>query len=225
MLNGFFPSECPRCGKPSDSPRHAPLCYECWGAISPYNGPSCGICGEPLASGHGSVCGECLADRPAFSKAYAYGLFDGTLKEAIHCYKFASIRRLAAPLAGLLGGLGLPAVDVVAAVPLTKKRLLERGFNQSMLLGREVARMTGAKLLPHALLKVKDTPAQAGLGRKERSLNLRGAFMCGGPVSGQTVILVDDVITTGATARECSKVLAKAGAREVYVVALARTKK
>ncbi len=227
LLDGFFPSECPRCGRSSDSPRHAPLCLECWGSITPYAGPSCDICGEPLVSGHSSVCGECLADRPAFSKVHAYGLFDGALKEAIHSYKFASIRRLAAPLAALLAEkcLGLPAADVVTAVPLTKKRLLERGFNQSMLIGREVARMTGAKLLPHALRKVKDTPAQAGLNRKERGLNLKGAFLCAGGVSGQTVTLVDDVITTGATARECSRALIEAGAREVYVVALARTKK
>ncbi len=183
------------------------------------------MCGEPLASWHGTVCGECMKDRPAFTKAYAYGLFDGPLKEAIHSYKFSSTRRLAAPLAALLCSLGLPPADAVTAVPLSKRRMLERGFNQSMLIGREVARKTGARLLPHALKKVKDTPAQAGLNRKERILNLKGAFICGDCVSGKTVLLVDDVITTGATARECSKALVAAGAREVYIAALARTKK
>ncbi len=187
------------------------------------------MCGEPLASGHGITCGECLADKPAFTKAYSYGLFEGALKEAIHSYKFSAIRRLAPPLADLVLSMGLPPVDAVAAVPLTKSRLLERGFNQSMLIAREIARRTGARLLPHALEKVKDTPAQAGLNRKERILNLKGAFICGAKdknsVSGRTVLLVDDVITTGATARECAKTLVRAGAGEVYVAALARTKK
>ena len=183
------------------------------------------MCGEPLASEHGVVCGECLADRPAFAKVYAYGLFDGALKEAIHSYKFSAARRLARPLADLILSMDVPLADAVTAVPLTKRRLLKRGFNQSMLIGREIAGMTGARLLPHALEKIKDTPAQAGLNRKERIRNLKGAFICGQPLSGETVLLVDDVITTGATVRECSRALMKAGAGKVCVAALARTKK
>ncbi|MDA8092097.1 MAG: ComF family protein [Nitrospiraceae bacterium] len=227
FLNGFFPASCPHCGLSSKYPRYSPFCSDCWQElkISAYNGPSCKICGEPFESEHGTVCGECLKDRPAFARVYAYGLFEGVLKEAIHSYKFGAIRRLSAPLSELLLSLELPAVDAVTSVPLSKKRLLERGFNQSMLVGKEIARISGAELLPHALKKVKDTPPQAELNRKERVLNLKGAFACGGEVEGKTVLLIDDVITTGTTARECSKALVKAGAKEVCVAALARTKK
>lgn len=116
-------------------------------------------------------------------------------------------------------------MDAVTAVPLSKKRLLERGFNQSMLLGKHIAARSGAELLPHAILKVKETRPQAGLNRKERTRNLRGAFLAGDCVSGKAVLLVDDVITTGATVGECAKALARAGAKEVFVAALARTKK
>ena len=224
-MRGFFPSRCPVCGAASDDPASLPFCSCCWRGISPYEGPACAICGEPLPSEHAIHCGQCLAGRPAYTKAFTFGLFEGALKEAIHIYKFAPARRLSAPLAGMLYSRGLPQAQAVTAVPLSKKRLLERGFNQSMLLGGHIARWSGAKLLPHAIVKVKETRPQAGLGRQERVRNLRGAFRADGCLGGMTVLLIDDVITTGATVRECSEALVRAGAKEVFVAALARTKK
>ncbi|MDA8326079.1 MAG: ComF family protein [Nitrospiraceae bacterium] len=227
LLRGFFPSRCPACGLPSDDPASLPFCAACWRGISLslYEGPACAICGEPLPSEHAIHCGPCLEDRPAYTKAFTFGLFEGALKEAIHNYKFAPARRLSAPLAGMLLARGLPPVHAVTAVPLSKKRLLERGFNQSMLIGRHIAKSSGAELLPHALRKVKETPPQAGLNRKERAHNLRGAFRANDRFDDMTILLIDDVITTGATVRECSKTLVKAGAKEVFVAAIARTKK
>ncbi|MDA8168276.1 MAG: ComF family protein [Nitrospiraceae bacterium] len=225
LVSGIFPSSCPVCGGASDELSHSPICGSCWREIRPYNGPACRICGEPLASEHAIHCGTCLAGkRPAFTRVFYYGLYEGALKEAIGICKFHKVRRLARPLAGFMLELGLPAVDAVTAVPLAKKRLLERGFNQGLLLGREISKAIGAPLLPGALRKVKKTGPQAALGRKERLENLRGAFAAGKKcVEGKTILLVDDVITTGATARECSRALLKAGAKEVYVAALART--
>ena len=225
VMDGFFPSRCPVCGGPSGTSAYTPLCENCWGGISPYGGPCCEVCREPLDSVLAVRCAACLEDMPAYERACVFGLFDGALREAIRSYKFTPARRLAAPLAGLLRGAGLPRVDAITAVPLTKARLLERGFNQSMLLARHVAEWSEARLLPHALVKKRDTPAQAGLARKERARNLMGAFAAAAPLTGMTVLLIDDVITTGATVRECSKTLVAGGAREVYVAALARTKR
>lgn len=231
IIDSFFPSRCPSCGGPSGVSAYAPFCEDCWRGILPWDGPCCEICREPLDSEYAVRCSPCLEDPPEYKRAFVFGLFDGTLKEAVHCYKFASAGRgLSAPLAGLLASTGLPPADVITAVPLSKKRLLERGFNQSMLLAKHLARLSGAKLFPHALVKKKDTPPQAGLTRKERASNLRGVFESAAgektrTLEGMTVLLVDDVITTGVTARECSKALAGAGASVVYVAALARTKK
>ncbi|MDA8388452.1 MAG: ComF family protein [Nitrospiraceae bacterium] len=226
VMDGFFPSRCPSCGQSSFGSAYAPFCEGCWGGISPWEGPCCDVCREPLDSEHAVRCAACLEEEPAYKRAFVFGLFEGALRTAIHSYKFAPARRLSVPLAGLLRESGLPRADAVTAVPLSKKRLLERGFNQSMLLARHVAKWSGAELLPHALVKKRDTPPQAGLTRKERARNLRGAFLAArGGLTGMTVLLIDDVITTGATVRECSKALAGAGAGTVFVAALARTKR
>lgn len=223
FAEGLFPSSCPICASASDSLAVAPICAACWQAMTPYAGPSCGICAQPLVSALATSCADCLTDSPRFTKAFSFGLYEGTLKEAINLYKFSKLRRLSEPLGELFSGLPLPPVDALAAVPLTKKGILERGFNQSLLLGKPLSRRLGVPLLPHALRKERQTSPQATLARKQRLKNLKGAFWADSAgVSGKTILLLDDVMTTGATARECSKALVKAGAKEVFVATLAR---
>lgn len=164
---------------------------------------------------------------PPFSKAFFYGIYDGTLKEAIHLLKFSGIKRLARPLGLLLAALPLPPVDAVVPVPLRKKRLQEREFNQTALLGRRLAGELAVPLLHDVLEKIRETPHQTGKGREERLKNVRGAFAvprrAARTVEGKALLLVDDVITTGTTVGECSGTLAEAGAGSVTVVALARS--
>jgi len=159
---------------------------------------------------------------PPFSRVIAYGLYDGVLAEAIHQFKFHRVRRLSRPLGNLLLDLDMPDADGIIPVPLRKKGLIERGFNQSLLISHIIAKRTGISLFTDSLRKTKDTAPQIGLSARERLSNLKNAFEVHGDITDLRLLLVDDVITTGATVKECSKMLMKAGAQEVIVLALAR---
>jgi len=137
--------------------------------------------------------------------------------------KYGKLKRLTRPLGALLSSLELPAVDAVVPVPLGPLALRTREFNQTLYIGRIVAHQLGAPLMTGVLYKKKDTPPQAGLSRVARVQNLRGAFGMRRKLSGERLLLVDDVMTTGATARACSKVLLRAGASEIHMAAVART--
>jgi ComF family protein len=152
-----------------------------------------------------------------------FGTYSGTLREAIRLLKFQSVKRLARPLGMLLAGLNLPSADCIVPVPLSAQGLRERGFNQSLLVARHLSRASGMPLEKGVLYKMKDTLPQVGLTRSARLQNLRGAFGTRENLKGKTVLLVDDVITTGATITECTKTLLKDGAGEVYAASLART--
>ncbi|MBI5141549.1 MAG: ComF family protein [Nitrospirae bacterium] len=229
VLNVLFPDNCPVCGNSSGNYEIYPFCDSCWHEIRPYSGPSCGVCGLPLPSTHSITCGECLKSPPDFARLRSYGLYEGGLKEAIHQLKFRNGRHLARPLARLLVESGLPEnlpeAGVVIPVPLHHSRLFEREYNQSALLAREIAELAGMRLELNGLGKSRKTIPQVGLSRKLRLANLRGAFGItdGHRFDGCHVLLVDDVCTTGATLRECARVLAKAGAENVNAVTLARS--
>jgi ComF family protein len=159
---------------------------------------------------------------PPFSKILPYGLYEGVLAEAIHQFKFHGVRRLFKPLGKLLLHLDIPHTDGIVPVPLSKKGLIQRGFNQSLLLSRVIAKQSEVPLFVDSLFKIKETPPQIGLSARERLMNLRNAFEVHGNLKDLRLLLVDDVITTGATVRECSRMLMKAGAKEVIVLSLAR---
>ena len=213
------------------------LCPDCLVDFTPLETPLCTLCGIPFQgrSGGDHLCGECLAGPPAFSRARAAGIYDGALLCLVHGYKYRFRTELAVPLAGLL----LDAfhrfwerreIDAVIAVPLHYRRRRRRGFNQAELLIRcwkRCAEPRGAPgpLLPGALVRGRSTAAQTGLGRRERAENTRGAFLLGPntKIEGMHLLLVDDVLTTGATAQACSRVLIQAGARRVDVLTLARS--
>lgn len=159
---------------------------------------------------------------PPFSKVITYGLYEDILAEAINQLKFHGIKRISKTLGRLLLSLDLPETDGIVPVPVTIKSLRERGFNQSLLVARVIAKESKVPLLMDNLLKKKETPPQIGLSAKERLLNLKNAFEVKGNIKGLRLLLVDDVMTTGATVTECSKVLMKSGAEEVIVLTLAR---
>jgi len=222
LLNILYPSQCPMCAASSDVFNLSPICSSCWSEIRKYRGPSCRVCALPVVSEHSKVCGQCLKKTPPFSKVIAYGLYEDILAEAINQLKFHGIKRISKTLGRLLLSLDLPETDGIVPVPMTIKRLRERGFNQSLLIARVIAKESKVPLLMDTLLKKKETPPQIGLSAKERLLNLKNAFEVKGNMKGLRLLLVDDVMTTGATVTECSKVLVKAGAEEVIVLTLAR---
>ncbi len=194
--------------------------------------PYCPCCGLPVPSGDGTghLCGPCLKEKWYFEVHRTGGLYEGALKEAIHRFKYGAVF----PLVRVFGDLLQPIlytvsqdypVDVMIPVPLHIRRLRERGFNQALLLVRELGKRTGIPYEERALKKIKDTPVQIALKKRERRKNLRGAFQARdqGAIQGKAVMLVDDVYTTGATVNECSRTLLKAGAERVAVLTVART--
>ena len=221
FLNTLYPSRCPQCLKFSDVFEYSPICSSCWSQIKKYSGTLCKICAEPFSSEYAEICGPYLKNTPPFTKVFTYGLYEGILAEAINQFKFHAVKRLSKSLGKLLFGLSLPHVDCIVPVPLTIKRLRERGFNQSLLIARIIAKETKIPLLMDVLLKKKDTLPQLGLSAKERVLNIKNAFESAGNVKGLRILLVDDVMTTGATVRECSRQLLDAFAQEVFVLTIA----
>jgi ComF family protein len=152
-----------------------------------------------------------------------FGLYSGALAEAIHLLKFSGLRRLARPLGKFFAELPIPVMDAIVPVPATGRTLRDRGFNQTLLLSRSLSRHLRIPVHMNLLIKKKETLPQIGLGARERAGNLKNSFEVRGRLNSQRLVLLDDVMTTGATVRECAKTLRKAGAREVVVVTLARS--
>jgi ComF family protein len=227
VLAVVFPSECPACGQLIVQLGRGPLCEPCWSSLPRHQALTC-RCGLPLAPGLSS-CPRCRRGRQVFAAGCSLGPYEGALRVAIHELKFSGRRRAAARLAELL--LESPATlelvatsDVLVAVPLHPRRLRERGYNQAALLAQELARRAGVACCPDALVRRLDTAPQAGLSAAARRRNVREAFAVRSKakVAGKTVTLVDDVVTTGATALGCGRELVAAGAREVRLLSTAR---
>jgi len=180
----------------------------------------CARCGQP---GGAPACPACRSAPPAFEAVHAGGLFGGPLAEAIHALKYEDRPAVARPLgAWLAAQVPLPPGAAVVSVPLGRARRIARGYDQAALLADALARSGGARRLRGVLVRVRETPPQVGLSRAARAANVAGAFRATARVAGQWVVLVDDVVTTGATAAAASAALQEAGAVGVQVIALAR---
>lgn len=234
-----FPSSCLLCGHELAAGGHG-LCDECWSACAPWTGAACSRCGLPLATtleGQGFVCGECRRDSPHFDGARSYGLYRGALRGAILELKFHRRERLGFRLGSLLAvawsgypPLGEALEPVLVPVPLHRARRRQRGYNQAEALARGLARELGRRerdgvpVEVACLLRTKATPPQTGLSFRARLENVRGAFEVAAPerVRGRLVVMVDDVMTTGATLSACAAALKRAGAAQVLGLTLAR---
>lgn len=213
-----WPPRCAGCRATCDQ---EPFCPACEDALLEVQS-GCGRCGLP---GPGAVCGACFASPPAFSSVRAGGLFGGPLADAVHALKYGDRPALARPLgAWLARRVALPSGAAIVSVPLGRRRRLERGYDQASLLADELASAAGRAegRLHGVLLRIRETAPQVGRGRSERQRNVRGAFWANGSVEGRELVLVDDVVTTGATADAAARALLDAGAARVTVVALAR---
>ncbi len=227
LLAVVFPSACPACGSLLSRPRGGPLCEPCWSSLPRHEVSAC-RCGLPLVAGR-ACCGRCRRGLQPIAAAASLGPYEGSLRVVLHELKYAGRRRAAQRLAALLleqpGARALVETsDVLVAVPLHPRRLRERGFNQSGLIAQELARRSGRPCAADALVRRRDTAPQSGLRARDRRRNVREAFVARrrGAVAGRIVTLVDDVVTTGATAEACARALTAAGAREVRLLAAAR---
>lgn len=217
LLDLVYPPRCAACGEPAGD---GPFCEVCAGAVDPVP-PGCGRCGQP---GPDVLCGACHAAPPAFDAVRAGGLLGGPLADAIHALKYRNRPALARPLGAWLAARApLASGAVVVSVPLARGRRVERGYDQAALLADHLARAAGSRTrLRGALVRIRETPPQVGRTREERARNVAGAFLAAAGLEGKDVVLVDDVVTTGATADAAATALRRAGARSVVVVALAR---
>ncbi len=219
LLDLAFPPACAACGEGLRSSAEEPWCPVCAGAVDPAE-PGCARCGLP---GPDPVCGACLADPPALDGLRAAAAYGGPLADAVHACKYRDRPALARPLGRWLAArVPPPPGALLVAVPLARGRRVARGYDQAALLAGWVGRTAGVPVLRGALRRVRETPPQVGRTRAQRAANVAGAFAADGRVRGREIALVDDVVTTGATAEACARALKAAGAVRVTVLALAR---
>lgn len=228
LLNIITPHVCHICGKGADSY----LCKDCIHGINLITEGFCSVCGVPFISKSPFLhtCGTCIKKKPKFTKARSIGVYEGILRDAVHKFKYNGKTSLAKPL-GLFMAERVSSIFsrkaeafLVIPVPLHKKRLKERGFNQSLLLARGIAEIHHIPLDYLNLKRIRYTEPQINLKGEERLKNIRGAFAVENAriFKNQEILLIDDVYTTGATVAECTKVLKKSGAKGVFVLTLAR---
>jgi ComF family protein len=221
LLDVVFPPRCAACAEVLDE--SVPLCELCALGLSPVDPRGCAHCGEPLDTG--CTCNRCLLQPPPFSWARASYVHEGPLARAIHRFKYEDQPELASPLAQLL----LPQAKALLqsptrllALPLHRARFRKRGFDQARLLTSALSRALGWPESPLLLERVRETTRQVGLSEADRERNVTGAFRASKTALGGSLTLVDDVFTTGATARAAARALLDAGAEEVTVLTLAR---
>lgn len=221
LLDLVYPPSCPGCRELL--PRQGPFCAVCADTLVELPEAHCRRCAEPESP---ALCGRCQASPPAFARAFAPYLFGGALADAIHRFKYEDAPHYGGPLAALLAASAsdlLAWAELLVPVPLHVRRLRSRGYDQALVLARHLARMAGRPLAPRGARRTRETESQVGKSRPERERNVAGAFLGdAAQIGGRRVLLVDDVLTTGATASAVARALLEAGAPEVRVVAVAR---
>jgi ComF family protein len=219
-LMALFPARCLGCGR-----RGAAFCSACWADLPRLRPPLCPRCSRPERSG--TRCRDCQRAGPALTAVRAACVYGGPVGLAVRRLKYSQERHLVEPLAALLQESleSRPiAVDALVPVPLDAARGRDRGYNQATLLAAPVASALGVALAPGWLRRTRATRPQVGLSGRERRANVRGAFACPEPaaVAERRVLLVDDVMTTGATLEACAEALVAAGAAGVWGLVVAR---
>jgi ComF family protein len=244
----LFPAPCRLCGDPLLRLTRVPVCDSCWKELPEQSGILCELCGEALGirsfgdaeiEASEALCRPCRLTGPPFAQAVAHGLYQGKLRALLHLLKYDGIEPVADKLGSLLTQQALalknvPNDMVVIPVPLFRGKRRQRGFNQAEVLARAAVKALRRRhperkltVATGLLERRRATESQAGLTPHQRRVNLRGAFFVPEPakVKGADVLLIDDIYTTGATARACAQALRRAGARTVRVATVARAQR
>lgn len=230
VLDLLWPRSCEACGKPAgEAARY--LCWDCLSALPVIEAPFCCRCGDPVEGDitRDYICSLCVDRAPAFDRARSAIRFRGGIKDVLHRFKYSQATHVDHDLAVLMHACvrthyGNECFDAVTFVPLHPAKERTRTYNQARLLAGRLSRMMGVPLARGCLSRVRETGTQTHLNMRERARNVAGAFAVRCPewVAGRSFLLVDDVMTTGATVAEISRLLKEAGASRVCVVTVAR---
>jgi ComF family protein len=236
LVSGLFPTRCDICSGQQKDYFVGSVCRRCLEGIRPCELPYCSRCGRIFSSETlgelkgGFLCRRCLSRTSSLSMVRAFGVYDGAMRKLIHSYKYNGRVFLAGFLSrklweSFLGKEIFCGVQGIVPVPLHRRREKARGFNQSEAVARGLAGRLHCEMLHAVVRRTRDTAPQAGLSLRARKRNVRGAFEVKSTkrIEGKCLLLIDDVVTTGATMEECGKVLLRGGAAEVRGICVART--
>ncbi|MEN7972768.1 MAG: ComF family protein [Verrucomicrobiota bacterium] len=230
LLDLLYPRRCLGCGVSSPETFQY-ICWDCWSDAARVEAPFCDLCGDPVAGAvdHGFICYSCSAEKPSFDAARSACRYDGVVGEALRQLKYEKALWVAPDMAELLHNCldaeySEYSFDLIVPVPLHHVRRRERGYNQSATLAHELGRRMECQVLPGALKRIRPTATQTNLTAKERLSNVVGAFEYKKEswLNDRRILLVDDVMTTGATVNVCAKTLKRGGATSVHVITVAR---
>jgi ComF family protein len=218
----LYPAQCRHCGENLDPADGHYICKTCWREIKLIKKPYCETCGYPLSSLAAlpeliPTCDRC-PDNPSFRKARSVAEYDSAAGEAVRLLKYSGKTIMAKPVANLMIKampvfFGMEDYDYIVPVPLHKKRKQKRGYNQAELIGEELSKATGIPIETHSLVRTFNTPPQVNLPYKDRQANVKGHFdvIDSSGIAGKRILLVDDVLTTGATVNESANILLRKG--------------
>lgn len=230
--NILFPPVCLACNELVE--QQGALCSECWNQMEFCAGPACDICGYPFEyqMEHHTICGACIQQPPPYGRARAVFRYNSISRQLVTSLKYHDKTHIVPYIADWMVRAGediLADADYIIPVPLHRRRLWMRRYNQSALLSQHITRKTSVPTLYNALVRTRYTPPQAGLNYKQRIKNVTGAFQVIAKyrfrIKGKRIILIDDVLTTGATVKACARALLKVGAQRVDVLTLGQTVK
>jgi ComF family protein len=232
LVSILFPAHCDLCQQLISRAVDSTVCDRCWAALRPLGGQVCTVCGDPLISTIVPAewrCGRCRRGLFQFDFCRSFALYEGTMREVLHRFKYGGRMRLGQRLAHLLFQTWskhppLEEATVILPMPLHRGREKERGFNQSRILAKYLSGMIRVPLESRAVARVRNTPSQTGLSHRQRRLNVAGCFEVRRPavIRKRTCLIVDDVFTTGATLNEMARALKEEGAERILALTLAR---
>lgn len=226
LLDLALPPRCPGCGTVTSLPHQ--FCASCWGKLRFLGPPSCAGCALPFDYDRGkdALCGSCQQQLPIHTGVHAAVAYGEIARRVALRLKYGNRLGHAMTMARLMTRLMPAGTDLLVPVPLHRTRLWTRGFNQALLMAEAIGKLNGTKVARDAIVRTRATPSLRGLGRAQRAKAVKGVFAVSphrrADVRGRSVVLVDDVYTTGATADSCARALLRAGAADVAIICWAR---